>query len=311
MKPTDWLRRRSDGFWVTVVILAALVAGAVLAIVAIQHPGFRDWLIADESGSTTIRNIGLLIAAAIAMVLAVWRSRVAGRQAATAERGLLNDRFQKGAEMLGSEVLAVRIGGIYGLLHLAGEHPQQYHVQVMRLFCSFARDTSPSGILNEDAKAVMDAIGARRERDLRLERDAEYWLNLSGANLQYANLQGANLSSSDLPTVQDDVWPNRTFTDLSGAHFFDANLELAILKKADLSGAYLFGANLSGVDFTGTNLSGARLSLDNGSDSVTGLTQSQLDSARADPDNPPNLEGVVDAETGKPLVWNWGSIKAV
>ena len=134
-----------------------------------------------ESGSSTIRNVGLLIGAAIAMVLAVWRSRVAGRQAATAERGLLNDRFQKGAEMLGSDVLAVRIGGIYGLTHLAREHPQQYHVQVMRLFCSFARDTSPSGILNEDAKAVMDAIGARRERHLRLERDAEYWLNLSRA----------------------------------------------------------------------------------------------------------------------------------
>ena len=96
MKPMDWLRRRSDGFWVTVVILAALVAGAVLAIVASQRPGFRNWLIADESGSTTIRNIGLLVGGVVAIALAVWRSRVAGRQAATAERGLLNERYQKG-----------------------------------------------------------------------------------------------------------------------------------------------------------------------------------------------------------------------
>ena len=305
MKPMDWLRRRPDGFWVAVIILAVLAVGVVLSW------KYWDWLRAGETGSTTIRNIGLLVGAFIAMVLAVWRSLVAGRQAATAERGLLNDRFQKGAEMLGSEVLAVRIGGIYGLIHLAGEHPQQYHVQVMRLFCSYARDTSPSGILNEDAKAVMDAIGARRERHLRLERDAEYWLNLSGAKLQNANLQGTNLSSLDLPTVQDGVWPNRTFTDLSGAHFYDANLELAILKNADLSGAYLFGANLSGVDFAGTNLSGAMLSINNGSAPAKGLTQSQLDRARADPNNPPQLDSVVDAETGKPLVWNWGSIKAV
>ena len=311
MKPMDWLRRRSDSLWVTVVILATLLGVAVLVLVVDRYENFRNWLITDESGSTTIRNIGLLIGAIIAMVLAVWRSRVAGRQAATAERGLLNDRFQKGAEMLGSDVLAVRIGGIYGLRHLAREHPQQYHVQVMRLFCSFVRNPSSFVNLREDGRAAMDAIGARRERHLRLERDAEYWLNLSGANLQYANLQGANLSSSDLPAVQDDGWQSRTFTDLSRAQLFDANLESANLKKADLSGAYLLGTKLSGVDFDGTNLSGARLSSDNDEKPATGLNQSQLDLARADPGNPPYLNGVVDAETGKPLVWNWGSIKAV
>ena len=305
MNPADWLSRRGpEGFWVAVIILVVLAVGAGLTWV------YWDWLRAGESGSSTIRNVGFIIGAVIAMVLAVWRSRVAGRQAATSEHGLLNDRFQKGAEMLGSEVLAVRIGGIYGLRHLAREHPQQYHVQVMRLFCSFVRNPSWSEILNEDAAAVMDAIGDRRERHLRLERDAEYWLNLSGANLRNANLQGANLSSSDLPTVKDDVWPNRTFTDLSGAHFFDANLESANLKNADLSGTDLTGTNLSGVDLTGTNLSGTKFSF-NGEYLAMGLAQSQLDDAQADPDNPPNLEGVVDAETGKPLVWNWGSIKAV
>ena len=302
MGPTAWFRRRPEGFWVAVGILIVLAVGAVLSWM------FWDWLRDGESGSSTVRNVGLPVGAIIAMVLAVWRSRVAGRQAATAERGLLNDRFQKGAEMLGSAVLAVRIGGIYGLTHLAREHPQQYHVQVMRLFCSFARDRSPSGILNEDAKAVMDAIGARRERHLRLERDAEYWLNLSRAQLQNANLQGANLSSSDLPAVQDDVWPNRTFTDLSGAHFYDANLESAILKNADLSGADFMAANVSGAYLTNANLSGAKFSF-NGEHLAMGLAQSQLDEAQADPDNPPHLEGVVDAETGKPLVWRGRPLK--
>ena len=34
------------------------------------------------------------------------------------------------------------------------------------------------------------------------------------------------------------------------------------------------------------------------------LTQTQLDEARADPDNPPKIDGgTVDTETGKPLVW--------
>ena len=34
-----------------------------------------------------------------------------------------------------------------------------------------------------------------------------------------------------------------------------------------------------------------------------GLTQEQINRAKADPDNPPNLEGVIDAGAGEPLVW--------
>ena len=42
--------------------------------------------------------------------------------------------------MLGSEVLSVRLGGIYALQRLAEEEPKQYHVQIMRLFCAFVRN---------------------------------------------------------------------------------------------------------------------------------------------------------------------------
>ena len=38
--------------------------------------------------------------------------------------------------------------------------------------------------------------------------------------------------------------------------------------------------------------------------------QYQLDAARADPDNPPKLDGVLDAETGKPLVWRGGPVES-
>ena len=297
---------KSGTFWFALAAVALLVVGVVSTVF------FWGWLHPKDSqtasNSETVRNVGLLIGGVLAFVFALWRGWVAERQAATAESGLLNDRFQKGAEMLGSEVLAVRIGGIYGLTLLAREYPQRYHVQVMRLFCSFARDTLPSEVVEEDAKAVMDAIGARRERHLRLERDAEYWLNLSGASLQNANLQGADLSSLDLPIAGEEVWQSRTFTDLSRAHFFRVNLELANLKNADLSGTDLSGAILSGVDFKGTNLSGAKFSY-SGKYLAMGLTQSQLDDARADPNNPPQLDGVVDADTGIPLVWRGRSLK--
>ena len=143
-----------------------LVVGVVSSVV------FWGWLHPKDSqsasNSETVRNLGILIGGVIAFVFALWRGWVAERQAATAqrqakialqqaataqhqaeiarqlastsERGLLNERYQKGAaQMLGSDVLSVRLGGIYALQHLAEDHPDQYHVQIMLLFCAFAR----------------------------------------------------------------------------------------------------------------------------------------------------------------------------
>ena len=38
MNPITWLRRRPEGFWVAVIILAVLAVGAVLTLV------YWDWL---------------------------------------------------------------------------------------------------------------------------------------------------------------------------------------------------------------------------------------------------------------------------
>ena len=58
-----------------------------------------------------------------------WRSTVATpteRQADTGPTAVCSiERYERGAEMLGSRVLSVRLGGIYALEHLAAEHPQQ------------------------------------------------------------------------------------------------------------------------------------------------------------------------------------------
>ena len=366
MNPITWLHRRLEGFWVAVIILAVLAVGAVLTWV------YWDWLRDGESGSSTVRNVGLPFGAIIAMVLAVWRSRVAGRQAATAqrqaeialqqaataERGLLNERYQKGAEMLGSDVLSVRLGGIYALQRLAEDHPEQYHVQIMRLFCAFARNQTsdknlpedPNEKMSEEVEAIMETIAGRRQRHLSIERDSGYWLHLHGVNVSGVWLIKANLSSTLMPLADrwslEEVMVTRTRTDLSGADlsgvilmdanlhrtdFSNSNLERSFLSDSDLSnarltnsnlyGAFLDGANLSGAnltdadlsgaDFRNTNLSGTEFSSDNWGRLTKGLTQSQLDDARADPDNPPHLEGVVDAETGMLLVWKWDSMKAV
>ncbi len=141
----------SGYFWIALSSLLLSVGVAlIITFWSWPHPEAST----TESNSETIRNVGLLLAGVLAFVFALWRAWVAERQAATArdqakiaqeqaataERGLLNERYQKGAEMLGSDVLSVRLGGIYALQRLADEQPKQYHVQIMRLFCAFVRN---------------------------------------------------------------------------------------------------------------------------------------------------------------------------
>ncbi len=135
MKFKDWMRlplliRRVTGRnafrWMTGIAIV-LATGIFFS--------WRYWgeLHGDqESLSTTVRNVGVVIGGVIAILLAVWRGVLVGRQADTAQQGLLNERYQKGAEMIGSGVLSVRLSGVYALQRLAEEHPKQYHVQIMR-----------------------------------------------------------------------------------------------------------------------------------------------------------------------------------
>ena len=245
-KLDDWARHVSHRFLgfledrLAPLTLMVLVAATTLSIL------FWDSWRGEESSSTAIRNLVLVMAAIAALPLAIWRSKVAERQAATAQRqsetaqrGLLNERYQKGAEMLGSQVLAVRLGGIYALARLAREHPGDYYTQIMSLLCAFVRNptvvekgTQDTKKLREDVQAVMTAICERSEAQIEIEKKKQCGL--------------------------------------------------------DLSGAHLSGANLEHVH--------------------EGPTQEQIDQAIADPDTPPNLEGVVDAKTGKPLVWRGQSI---
>ena len=328
MKLITWLKKqadrrivKSDWFWIT--------AWAVLVIVAslISSPYYWDWLSAEESNSSTIRNIFLAAAALIALPLAIWRSTVAGRQADTAQqqsgiaqRGLLNERYQKGAEMLGSRVLSVRLGGIYALQSLASENPEQYHIQIMRLFCAFVRnldgvqdgsltpaieigsggeeegnDQTPR--MREDVQAVMEAIGGRDEFGRRyLEKEDGVELYFGEANLSFLRLDNADLSNARFWKAN---LSGTSFSkaNLSGTSFSKANLFGTSFSKANLSGAKLWKTSLSGATFTEAYLAATDFS------QSTGLTQNQLAQACADPNSPPVLNGVFDAKTGEPVIW--------
>ena len=119
----------------------------------------------------------------------------------------MNDRYQNGATMLGSDVLSIRLSGIYDLHRLSKEHPGQYHVPVMQRFCAFARNPTNGQelvtervvsnvripMLREDVQAVLNSIRHRRDTDIAIEEAANSHLQLEFANLQGAVLYGAYL----------------------------------------------------------------------------------------------------------------------
>ena len=254
-----------DGFSWIVAIVGVLVISTLLSWLY-----WKDLHGGQDSLSTTIRNLGLVIGGFVAMLLAVWRSQVATRQAETAQQSLLNERYQQGAEMLGSEVLSVRLGGIYTLERLAADHPKEYHVQVMKLFCGFVRfPTKEKGIqfhpaigqdqdvltprLRADVQDVLRAIGSRSIEGVVLEQDEDSNIlylpeaQLIGLQIQDAVLSGAwltdaNLSGATLPRVNLSC-ARLVGADLSGTKLWGANLSRAILRDANMSGTDLFGAD--------------------------------------------------------------------
>ena len=294
----------SDGLFVFVLAIFFVILGVLL------WPNWSNiWKWAEGSNSEVLRNLALVLLGVIGLPLAIWRSIVAHRQtqaslrqAQISERGLLNERYQKGAEMLGSETLATRMGGIYALKRLAQEHPNEYHLQIMDLLCAFIRHpihtekNSKDDTINKnldtsfeagnskrppDIDAALMAIMQRGDKQIGIEdqeRKKKFWFfDLTGANLSGLVMVSANFS----------------YAQLSGA-----NLSKAVLLLTDLSHADLSKANLSGVSILSANLSNSDLS------GVTGLTQDELDKAHIQKySDLPILEGAVCGNTGEPLVW--------
>ena len=97
---------------------------------------------------------------------------------------------------------------------------------------------------------------------------------------------------------------------LPDAGFLGAKLQGARLMNADLTGAHFLDANLKGANFTDAIVSGVEFSV-GGPQTAKGLTQVQLDQACAEPKNPPKLTGVLDSETGEPLVWRGKPVKSM
>ena len=275
-----------------------------------EQPIVETWRIV-ETNSETLRNVGILIGGVAALVFGMWRARVADRQATAAQeqaksalgqlgatqeqleiarQSLLSNTYQRVAEMLGSDVLAIRLVGIYGLQQLAEDEPSRYHIRIMKLFCAYAKH--PTGgeqdehpiyqriddpldlpVPSADVQAVMNAIGSRSAQGLSIELAEDFTLDLRGADLVGIDVHGMNFARADLRSARL-FHANLIDADLSQARMHEARLEGASLhctnvfkavlnaarlddclaEKANFCKAKLLGANLLDVNLKGAKL---------------------------------------------------------
>ena len=300
--------------------------------------GFQEWSPVSNLEipplALGVHGYALMAIAALGFPFVLWRgielhdqSKAASKQSDIAQRNLLNERYQKGVEMLGSPTLEVRLGGIYALGSLAESNPHAYYIQIMSVLSAFARNWhlekrqgsqqndgsrhSERRVPLEDARVIVTIIGSRNSEQCEIESQRKYMIDLMGVRLHYwvhsardpaalVNFSNVIFSLADLTktSIHSAVTFANSFflgANLAGAAFMKADFSNAHLKGADLSGTLLSWANLSGANLQGAKLFGTNLT------GVTGLTQGQINTAEIDLQRPPVLEDAVDATTGEPL----------
>ena len=235
-----------------------------------------------------VHGYALMAIAALGFPFVLWRgielqnqSRAASKQSDIAQRNLLNERYQKGVEMLGSPALSVRLGGIYALESLAEHEPHTYYIQIMSVLSAFARnwhlekrqeDPQDDGshhserrVPLEDARAILAIIGSRNSEQCEIESQRKYMIDLMGVRLHYwvydvrdpaalVNFSNVIFSLADL--TKTSIHSAVTF---ANSFFLGANLAGAAFVKADFSNAYLDDADLSDATFMKANFSNAHL----------------------------------------------------
>lgn len=273
---TAQLGRGVDGWFsrhggLTVLGVAGLSVIAVVLISLI----WWDWVrSAEVSTSATLRNLGLLAAVLPTVTLAVWRNSVGNHQAASAQRqaevalrGHLNERYRQGVELLASDSMMTRLGGIHALQNLALESPGEHSPQIVQLLCAFARHPPPdpahvdprhsstpapdedefdaastSSRVREDVLTCIKAAANCVEKTMQELSELELRLDLRSADLQGYDLSQVNLR---------------------GAVLVGAQLQRSILRQANLSDADLSHASLEGANLADSRLERSRLDYTN------------------------------------------------
>ena len=242
---------------------------------------FWGWLLVRHE---VLRDMAAITLGLIGLGLQIWRSWNLDRQTkasqkhvdtvqkqlksteaqvSLAQRDSLNNRFQKACEMIGSEDMFIRMGGISAFRWLAEVHPKQYHFQVGELLCVFVRsrpkfDRDGAQLhenVDDDVQEALNRIRWLRDED-ELGEVVYFKTDLHGAYLKGARLDQANLCGADLnEALLNGATLSRTV--LRNATLQGADLSRATLNRADLSRSRLDYAQMERVEMIGAKLVGA------------------------------------------------------
>jgi hypothetical protein len=261
--------------------------------------------------------------------------RVALENLRVTEEGKLTERFSKAVELLGSEKLDVRLGGIYALERIARDSLKD-HWTVMEILTAFVREQSvrwykssqqwetdfdgnyshlhpvqPEINISVDVQAALTVIGRRKWIE---EEKPHQRLDLSGAFLNGAKLIRVNLRRAIL--VDTNLTKARLeLADLTEARLVNAKFNNAYLTETKLTGAILHNADLSNAFVTETDFRNAEFAdfIDDGVilnstylRTSTGLTWEQISEAVINETTrlPPELEERRKAEQAKAAAQN-------
>ena len=205
--------------------LTTILLVSILGVYLTIH--YWCWLTGHgaESPGATIRNAALVIAAPVTLILAIWRSSVAQRQANVAQRQadiayrtFQDATYRASVSMLEHQRLFVRLGGIATLLQLARAYPAEFHLRVVHILAAFVRHPPPQDQeesrdrAREDVQTILVFYGERSARALEIEDEEDFIIDLQGsdlsgiwlppgANLRRVRLARCNLSGAVLNDV--------------------------------------------------------------------------------------------------------------
>ena len=262
----------------------------------------KDLITAENDARVTIAQTigGLLV---LLGLYATFRNiGIARENLRVAEEGKLTERFSKAVELLGSDKLDVRLGGIYALERIAQDSLKD-HWTVMEVLTAFVREQSrkeyrdyiPS--LRESSSSI-DVI----EDDLTLRADIQAALTVIGRR-EWSKVERPH---QELNLMQAFLGKVFLFdANLRNANLFKTNLQQSTLFKTDLrkailADAILIGADLNYAKLNGTNLQFALLHRADLRTS-TGLSWEQISKAVITDETllPPELEERRKAEKAK------------